>query len=104
DRYVTRDRSGAGDTIAAEIVARSLPDGYTMLLGNNGILAINVSLYPKLAFAPVKDFAPVESVASAPHLLVVHPGVQASSVKDLVALAKAKPGQHNYASPGAGTT
>ena len=101
---VIDNRAGAGGNIAAEIVARSQPDGYTMLLGNNGILAVNVSLYPKLAFDPVKDFAPVVLVASQPNVLVVHPAVQANSVKELVALAKAKPGQLNYASPGNGTT
>jgi tripartite-type tricarboxylate transporter receptor subunit TctC len=101
---VIDNRAGAGGNIAAEIVARSQPDGYTMLLGNNGILAVNVSLYSKLAFDPVKDFAPVVLVASQPNVLVVHPAVQANSVKELVALAKAKPGQLNYASPGTGTT
>jgi tripartite-type tricarboxylate transporter receptor subunit TctC len=103
-RVVIDNRAGAGGNIAAEIVARSQPDGYTMLLGNNGILAVNVSLYPKLAFDPVKDFAPVVLVASQPNILVVNPSVPAHSVKDLVALAKSKPGQLNYASPGAGTT
>jgi tripartite-type tricarboxylate transporter receptor subunit TctC len=101
---VIDNRAGAGGNIAAEIVAHSLPDGYTMLLGNNGILAVNVSLYPKLAFDPVKDFAPVVLIASQPNVLVVHPAVAARSVKELVALVKAKPGQLNYASPGPGTT
>ena len=101
---VIDNRAGAGGNIAAEIVARSVPDGYTMLLGNNGILAVNVSLYPKLAFDPVKDFAPVVLVASQPNVLVVHPSLKAASVKELIALARAKAGQLNYASPGPGTT
>ncbi len=101
---VIDNRAGAGGNIAAEIVARSVPDGYTMLLGNNGVLAVNVSLYSKLPFDPVKDFAPVVLVASQPNVLVVHPAVTAGSVKELIALARAKPGQLNYASPGNGTT
>ena len=101
---VIDNRAGAGGNSAAEIVAHSVPDGYTMLLGNNGILAVNVSLYSTLAFDPVKDFAPVVLVASQPNVLVVHPAVPVGSVKELIALARARPGHLNCASPGNGTT
>src|SRR5258707_5063076 len=99
---VMENRAGAGGNIAAEAVAKSAPDGTTWLLGNNSILATNQSLYAKLGYDPVKDFAPVALVAIQPNILVVNPNVPVSSVKELIALAKAKPGELNYASSGSG--
>ncbi len=96
-------RTGAGGNVAMEAVAKSPADGYTLLMGSPG-LAINPSLYEKLPFDPQKDFAPISLVGTVPNALVVHPGVNASSVRELVALAKAQPGKLNYATPGAGTS
>ena len=101
-QVMIENRPGAGGNLAAEAVAKSAPDGYTWLLGNNSILATNQSLYKKLPYDPVKDFAPVALVAVQPNILVVHPSLSASSVSELVALAKQNPGKLNYASSGAG--
>lgn len=94
---------GAGGSIGADKVAKAPADGYTLLMGHIGTLAVNPSLYPHLPYDPVKSFAPVAWVARVPNVLVVHPSVQARSVQELVALAKAKPGQFNYGSGGNGS-
>ena len=103
-QVVVDNRGGAGGTLAAEAVARAKPDGHTLFFGTTGTLAINPSLYPKLRYDPVKDFAPVSLMATTMNVLVVHPGVQAQSLGDLVKLAQAKPGDMTYASAGNGSS
>lgn len=101
-QIVIDNRPGAGGSIGTEIVARSSPDGYTLLFAPTSH-AINPSLYPKLAFDTQKDFAPISVIASLPVVLAVEPALAAQTVKELVALAKAKPGQLTMASSGNGT-
>jgi len=101
--FVIENRTGAGGLIGAEAVARAAPDGYTLLF-SSASLAVNVSLYKKLAFDPVKDFDPVSWVSSVPLVLVVHPSVPVKNVPELVALAKKRAGQFNASSNGVGTT
>ena len=95
--------SGAGGSLGADKVAKAMPDGYTLLMGHIGTLAVNPSLYPALPYDPIKSFAPVAWVARVPNVLVVHPSVKAHSVKEFVALAKANPGKLNYGSGGNGS-
>ena len=101
---VIDNRGGASGTIGADIVAKSAPDGYTLVMGTIGTHAINATLFPKLPYDPVRDFAAVAFVVDADGLLVAHTSVEASTVSELVTLAKAKPGVLNYASAGPGTT
>jgi tripartite-type tricarboxylate transporter receptor subunit TctC len=103
-QWVADNRGGASTMIAAEIVARAPADGYTLLLGTNTMLAVIPSLRDKLPFDPIKDFDPISLMSYSPYLLVLHPDFPATTVKELIALAKAKPGQMNYASPGFGTS
>lgn len=103
-QVVVDNRPGAGGIIGTELAAKAPADGYTLLLGSITTHAVNPSLYKKLPFDPLRDFAPVSLAVSTPQVLVVHPSVAAKSVKELIALAKAKPGQLNYASAGTGTS
>lgn len=101
---VVDNRSGAGGNVGTEIVARAAADGYTLVMANVSPFAINVSIYKKLPYNPLTDFTPISLVASFPNVLVVHPSLPAASLKELVTLARARPGQLSYASSGAGST
>jgi len=100
---VIENRTGAGGNIGADLVAKAAPDGYTLGIGSVGTHAVNVTLFSKMPFDPVRDFAPICFALEAEGLLVLHPSVPAQSVPELIALARAKPGALTYASAGAGT-
>ena len=102
-QIVVDNRGGAGGTIATRAVSKATPDGYTILLGYTGTLAIGPTLYPTAGYDPRKDFDAIGLIGHAPNSLVVHPSFNVQSVKDLVAHAKANPGKVNYGSAGVGT-
>jgi tripartite-type tricarboxylate transporter receptor subunit TctC len=101
---VADNRAGAGGVIGTELAAKSAPDGYTLLLGSAGPLAILPGISARLPYDPLRDFAPVALASTLPFLLVVHPSLPAKSLAELIALAKARPGQLNYATAGNGST
>jgi tripartite-type tricarboxylate transporter receptor subunit TctC len=100
---VVENRPGAGGNVAGEAVARAAPDGHTLLLGTNGILATNVSLYKKVGFDPAKDFAPITLIGAQANVIYVNPALPARTLSELIAYAKANPGKVSYASGGHGT-
>jgi tripartite-type tricarboxylate transporter receptor subunit TctC len=103
ESIVVDNRPGAGGTVGTKLVAKSEPDGYTLLLGYTGTLAIGPSLYKNVGYDPRKDFAPIGLIGHAPNSLVVHPSFPAKTVTELIAYAKAHPGQVNFGSAGVGT-
>ncbi|GAB1575544.1 Bug family tripartite tricarboxylate transporter substrate binding protein [Bordetella petrii] len=101
---IVENKPGAGANIGAAEVARAAPDGYTLLMGTPGPLAINPYVYPKMPFDPAKDFAAVSYVADVPNVILANPATGLKNIPDLLARAKAKPGQLNWGSPGVGST
>lgn len=102
-QFLVDNRPGAGGTLGTELASRAPADGYTLSVGNVAPLAVNVSLFKKLPYEPLTDFAPIALSATGTTVLVVHPSLPSRSVKDIIALAKSRPGQLNYGSGGSGT-
>jgi tripartite-type tricarboxylate transporter receptor subunit TctC len=102
--FVADNRAGASGIIGCEIVARATPDGYTLLMGTTGTHTTNPAVFSKLPYDPLKDFAPVSLVAESPFVLLVHPSLPVKSVQELIAFAKARPGQLTYGSSGIGSS
>ena len=100
---IVENKGGAGGNIGTDLVAKAVPDGHLIMVGYNGPIAVNVSLFDKMPYDPVKDLAPITLAVTAPQFLTVHPSVAAHTVADLVALAKAQPGKLSYASIAVGS-
>jgi len=103
-QVVVENRPGAGGVVGSEIVAKSAPDGYTLIMGNAGSHGINAAVYSKLPYDILKDFAPVSQIAVAPNIFVVNPGLPVTTIPEFIAYAKARPGQLSYASGGNGSS
>jgi len=103
EQIVVDNRGGAAGNIGVELAARANPDGYTILLGNVGTMAINPSIYPNFPIRPLRDLIPITQVVDVPGSLVTHPSLPVKTVKELIAYAKANPGKLNYGSPGSGS-
>jgi tripartite-type tricarboxylate transporter receptor subunit TctC len=101
-QFIIDNRGGANGNIGMELTAKSPPDGYTIVIATVGTWAVNPSLYKQMPYDPVKDFAPIMQVSSSPGVLVVHPSVPVRNVRELIALAKSKPGKLDYGSSGVG--
>jgi tripartite-type tricarboxylate transporter receptor subunit TctC len=102
-QFYVENRAGAGGNTGTGQVATSAPDGYTLIVVSTGFV-VNPSLFAKVPYDPIKDFAPISNIAVSPNVMTVHPSVPAKSVKELVALIKANPGKYSFAAPGAGST
>ncbi len=103
-QVVVENRAGASGTLGSELAAKSSPDGYTLLVAVASPLAVGPAVYPKLGFHPVRDFAPIARIATIPYIMAVHPSLPANNAQELIALAKRRPDQINFASSGSGGT
>jgi len=103
-QVIVDNRAGAAGRTGTEYVARAAPDGYTLLMGTTTVIITPAALFPKLSYDPLKDLSPISPIASGSYVLVVHPSVPARSIKELIALAKTRPGKLNFASSGPGDT
>src|SRR5689334_6555601 len=103
-QVIVDNRGGAGGVVGTELAARAAPDGYTLVVGSAGTHGVNQSLYRKLPYNVLRDFQPITRIADGPSILAVHPSFPARNVKELIGLARTKPGQVMYASAGSGTS